>query len=163
MLQCQPVDLDFIEHAPLKFINSAELDLSADEVFAILADVDSWPVWFGGMTNVTWLTPAPYGVGSQRQVTLSGLIKVSETFLVWVPGKRFCFRFEQQNALLAKAAIEDIQLEVLANKRCKITYSVYMALPTPISFMGFALKPILNSTFKRGVKGLQKYCETLTN
>ena len=157
MRPCQAVELDFIERAPLQFSNVIELNATPDVVFDVLADIDSWPKWFEGMTSSAWLTPAPYGQGSQRQVTLLGLVKVDETFLVWQPGKRFCFRFEQQNALLAKAGIEDVQLKALDNNRCRLTYSVYLELPKPMSALSFALKPVLGMIFKRGAQGLAKH------
>lgn len=157
MFNCEAVELDFIERAPIQFTNIIELNATPEAVFEVLADIDSWPKWFGGMSSTSWLTPAPYGTGAQRQVTLFGLVKVTETFLAWQPGQRFCFRFEQQNALLAKAAIEDIQLEALANNRCQLTYNVYLELPKPMSALSFAFKPILGMTFKRGAKGLAKH------
>ncbi|GAA5317825.1 MAG: SRPBCC family protein [Candidatus Pelagadaptatus aseana] len=157
LFSCVPVELDFICEAPLVFENIIEVDATPDDVFEVLTDVDSWPKWFSGMTDVKWLTDAPHGDRSQRQISLMGLVKVDETFLCWEPGKRFSFRFEKQNALLAKAAIEDIQLEPLGDGRCRVNYSVYMELPKPLSPLAIILKPVLGQIFKRGAKGLQKY------
>ena len=159
LFKCTPVELDFIAVAPLSFENSVEVDASADAVFDILADVNSWPRWFSGMTKVVWNGKAKGGVGAQRTISLMGLVKVKETFLEWQPGKRFCFRFERQNALLARAAVEDIHLTDLGDGRCRVDYNVYMELPRPLSPLALLLKPVLGTIFKRGAEGLKTYVQ----
>lgn len=159
LFKCTPVELDFIAVAPLKFSSSTEVAATPDSVFGVLADVGSWPQWFSGMTRVVWNTETAGGVGAQRTISLMGLVKVKETFLEWQPGQRFTFRFEQQNALLARAAIEDIQLTDLGGGRCRVDYDVYMELPRPLSPLALLLKPVLGSVFERGLKGLKEYIE----
>ena len=157
LFSCVPVELDFICEAPLVFENIIEVDATPDQVFDVLADVDSWSQWFTGMSAVKWLSDAPQGRGSQRQISLLGLVKVNETFLCWEPGERFSFRFDKQNALLAKAAIEDIQLSPVGDGRCRVNYTVYLELPKSMSPLAVLLKPVLGQIFKRASRGLQKY------
>ncbi len=157
MLQCQPVGLDFIETAPVRIENIIEVDVTPEQVFGVLADVGTWRKWFQGMTDVVWLTSEPPGVGSRRQVTMLGLVRVTETFLAWEEGRRFAFCFDGQSAPLAKSALEDFQLEALSGGRCRINYRVYLSLPGPLSPLGFALNPVLGAVFERGAAGLKRY------
>ena len=48
MSACRAVDMSFTEQAPLTIVNVVDLNASPDRVFAIFADVDSWPEWFTG-------------------------------------------------------------------------------------------------------------------
>ena len=46
MFKCQPVDLDYLENAPFKFVNTVELNAKPEQVFKLFEDPDAWPKWY---------------------------------------------------------------------------------------------------------------------
>ena len=64
----EPVGLDFLSSAPVRFAYTAPLPAPADTVFAaISADPSTW-TWFPGLTNARYESSAPFGVGTLRSV-----------------------------------------------------------------------------------------------
>lgn len=107
------VDLTFFDTAPWKFVNSCVVDAPASEVFALFEDGKAWPLWFPRMTNVSWTSPKPYGVGTTRDVSL-GDYSLAEYFIRWdgeSEVKRFSFCLEGQ-------VILHVQVFVCAHFAC---------------------------------------------
>jgi hypothetical protein len=161
LFRCRPVGLDFIERAPWRFENVAELEAPAERVFDLFADGESWPRWFEGIRDVQWTSPEPKGVGTTRTVRLS-TATVYEHFLVWEPGRRFTFRFEGANRPLFRAGIEDYRLEDLGAGRCRFLYGVYVEPTTLVRLLSFVVRPMLASSFEGGARGLERYVKTLS-
>jgi hypothetical protein len=72
MFPCERVDVDFTETAPYRFTNSVDLAIAPQQLFEVLADAESWPHWASVITNVTWTSPEPRGVGTTRTVDMRG-------------------------------------------------------------------------------------------
>lgn len=154
--ESQPVGLDFIDRAPYRFENTAELDATPEQVFDLLADGDAWPKWFRDIKRVTWTTPDPKGVGTKRTVKLAAAT-VYEYFLVWERGKRYTFRFEGANRPIFKAGIEDYRMEPLPGGRTKFFYGVYLEPAPIVALLGPIGKAIFARMFRKGTIGLQRY------
>lgn len=153
---CRPVGLEFIEVADYRFENVVELKASAESVFDMFADGESWPRWFPGIQRVDWTTPEPKGVGTTRTVRLT-TATVFEHFLVWERGRRFTFRFEGANRPLFRAGIEDYRLEDLGFERCRFTYGVYLDPTLLVRLLGPLTRAWFAHTFTSGARGLQAY------
>jgi len=87
---CRPVRLDFVESAPLRFVNELEINASSEDVFKVLADADASPGFLADVIKAEWTSPEPHGVGSTRMLVLKSMT-ARENFIAWEPGKRFTF------------------------------------------------------------------------
>jgi uncharacterized protein YndB with AHSA1/START domain len=85
MHPCERVGLDFIAHPPFRFVSTVDLAIPAEQVFEILDDAESWPRWATAITEVTWTSPQPHGVGTTRTVYMRGGLVGDEEFLAWEP------------------------------------------------------------------------------
>ena len=72
MFPCERVSVSFTETAPYRFTNSADLAITPEQLFEVLADAAAWPRWASVITNVTWTSPEPRGVGTTRTVDMRG-------------------------------------------------------------------------------------------
>ncbi len=95
MFPCQRVDLDFVDTAPFRFVSTVDLAITAEQVWEVLDDAESWPHWATVITKVTWTSPEPHGVGTTRVVNMRGGIVGDEEYLAWDPFSHMAFRFNE--------------------------------------------------------------------
>ncbi|WP_299493025.1 SRPBCC family protein [Acaryochloris sp. IP29b_bin.137] len=153
---CRPVGLEFLNKAPIKFINEVELNASPAQVFSILENAEAWPHWFKEIVQVEWHHPKPYGVGTTRTVKLT-TITVEEFFFVWEQDKRFAFYLTSMSLPLAKALVEEYRLIPLGENRSQLTYTVCLE---PSFWLRLGSPWLLNSyeqMFQQAVKDLAVY------
>lgn len=81
MHPCAPVGLDFVDSAPYRIVSTVDLAITPEQLFEVLADENSWPHWATVITEVTWTSPPPRGVGTTRTVKMRGGITGNEEFL----------------------------------------------------------------------------------
>ena len=154
--RCRAIDLDFLEQAPVRFVNQIELASSPEHVFNIFEDGEAWPQWYKGIRKVEWTSPKPYGVGTTRTVELS-TVTGDEYFFLWEQNKRFTFYFTVMSLPIAKALAEDYCLEDLGNHRCHFTYTVALEPTIFTRLMGpLILKP-LEKMFQQATKSLSLF------
>ena len=104
---CQRVDLGFVDTAPFRFVSNIDLNISPEQLFEVLADETSWPRWASVITNVTWTSPEPRGVGTTRTVDMRGGITGEEEFLAWEPFTHMAFRFNESTTSSITAFASD--------------------------------------------------------
>lgn len=149
----EPQTVDFIERATMRAVAEREVAATPQRVFEVLADVESWPQWFPNLSEATWLTEAPHGVGSRRRVRV-GPLKVEEEFIVWEPGERWGFTFVDVNLGGSKAGVELVELTPVGDDRTHVRYTMAIE-PSGL------LKP-LTGPFRAGAeKGLRDGLEGL--
>ena len=68
---------------------STEIDATAARVWAVLADLGTWPEWTASMREVTPLGDGPVGEGSRVRVRQPKLPTVVWTISDWQPEHRF--------------------------------------------------------------------------
>ena len=95
MHPCERVGLDFIDSAPFRFVSTVDLTITPEQVFEILDDAESWPLWATAITKVTWTSPQPHGIGTTRTVDMRGGLVGDEEFLAWEPHSHMAFRFDR--------------------------------------------------------------------
>ncbi|MEU0539112.1 SRPBCC family protein [Nocardia sp. NPDC005978] len=151
---CRPVDLTFIATAPHRFANTVELNVTPAQVFEVLAEADSWPLWASVITGVTWTSPAPHGVGTTRTVRMRAGMVGNEEFLAWNPNTHMAFRFNESGTSGITAFAEDYRIVPTATG-CRLTWTLAMSgdKPTDISLRLFA--PVMNLTFRRFLRNLR--------
>ena len=107
----RPVDLDFFESAPCRFIGTGVIHQPAERVFATIADDPaSWGDWFPGFSRSgRYVSPPPHGAGAVRQVAMGG-IRFRETVLAWERPHRWAFGIDEASIPFARALAEDYQV-----------------------------------------------------
>lgn len=71
------------------FSETIDIESSPLAVFAVYADVESWPTWTPSVTEVRRLDPGPLQVGSRARVRQPGLPVGEWTVTELVPGQSF--------------------------------------------------------------------------
>ncbi len=155
---CRPVDLNFLNSAPVRFVNEVTINASPERVFAVLEDPESWPKWFKDIVRVEWTSPRPFGVGTTRTVTLKTMT-VYEKFITWETGKRFTFYFTETSMPFAHAFCEDYRLESSGNGRTQFTYIVAYEPRFLIRLAGPVGRLIIGRMFRNGARSLATYME----
>lgn len=105
MPKLRPVGLDFVDHAPRRWVFVATVPADRTRVFAALsADPMTWKSWFPGVSSGAY-EGAP-GVGAMRVVKVRGA-SFFETMLAWDQPSRWTFRVDRSTVPIAKALVED--------------------------------------------------------
>ena len=72
MYATRPVDLDFLNAAPLRLTFANTLRAKPTAVFdAIAHDVATLPRWYGAVAKAEYGGPEPFGVGTKRRVKIT--------------------------------------------------------------------------------------------
>jgi hypothetical protein len=101
----RPEDLTFLDRAPETYVFDAVIEAPRHEVFAaISADPSTWR-WFPGLSNAGYRSAAPHGVGSKREVHMSGTA-YHETMIGWEEPSLWAYRVDASSAPLAHALVE---------------------------------------------------------
>ncbi len=156
---CERVDLDFVDHAPYRFVSAVDLAITPEQLFEVLADATSWPRWASVITNVTWTSPEPRGVGTTRTVHMRGGITGDEEFLAWEPFTRMAFRFNESSTSSVAAFAEDYRVVPTPNG-CHLTWIMAMKPNGLAGRLGlFTGRPIMGWLFQRFLHNLRRYTD----
>lgn len=158
MHPCERVGLDFLERAPQRFSNSVELAVTPDEIWEVLADAQAWPHWASVITNVTWTSPEPRGVGTTRVVDMRGGIIGDEEFLAWEPARHMAFRFNASSTSALVVFVEDYIIEPTP-QGCRLTWILANELRGPARWFSPISGPLMNLGFRRFLANLRRYTD----
>jgi Polyketide cyclase / dehydrase and lipid transport len=156
VFKCRREGIDFLDTAPEKVVNIVEVAASPEAIFKVFEDGSAWAKWFKGITDVTWTSPKPFGVGTTRNVSL-GAMKVSEHFFIWEQNKRFSFYFTETNLPFVKALVEDYQLEIIDKNTTRFIYTVAYEPSLLLKLSGPIGKSALRKNFGGAAKSFAKY------
>lgn len=157
---CVPLGVDDYAGMPERFDYVTELACSPDELFDVLEDAESWPVWASpGIARVVWTSGKPYQVGTTRTVHMTGGLAVDEEFIVWERGKRMGFTFTSTTEEVWESFGELYEVEDLGGGRCRLSWTVAYAPKGTFGSIHFLVKPFMRITLGRYMKSLQKYVE----
>ena len=142
-----PVDTAFFSTAPQRLRDTFEIPRPSAEVWAELAG-DSPLEWCRILSDVSWTSPRPFGVGTTRTVrSLAGVSVIDERFFVWEEGRRQSFYAVATNVPLFRRFGEDIELEPTGDASCRLTWTIAIE-PRPWARPTAALNgPIFRSLF----------------
>lgn len=158
MFACERVDLSFVDTAPFRFRNSVDLAITPEQLFEVLADAQAWPRWASVITNVTWTSPEPRGVGTTRIVEMRGAIVGDEEFLAWEPFTHMAFRFNECSTRAVAAFAEDYRVEIIPGG-CRLTWTMAQK-PAGASRLPMRLfAPLLNLALRRFLRNLRRYTD----
>jgi carbon monoxide dehydrogenase subunit G len=156
---CERVDLSFIDDAPFRFVSTVDLTITPEQLFEVLADEESWPHWATVITNVTWTSPEPRGIGTTRTVDMRGGITGAEEFLAWEPYSHMAFRFNESTSDAISAFAEEYRV-VRTLEGCHLTWVMAMKPNGVAARLGMQLgKPVMGWLFQRFLHNLDRYAE----
>lgn len=156
--KCRPVEMEFLDSAPVQFVNEIELAASPAQVFAIFENAETWPHWFQDIVTVEWHNPKPYGVGTTRTVNLK-TVAVEEYFFEWEQNKRFAFYFTSMSLPLINALLEEYRLEPLGEDRSKFIYTVCLEPSVWLRLGGPWILKIYEKMFQQATQDLAIYIQ----
>lgn len=129
---------------------SHRFSLPRNIVWAALKDADTWPRWLP-LKKVVWTSPAPFGIGTTRTVTLPAG-EAEEEFFAWEEGCTMAFRFSA-STIPFDAFAEDYRLRDVPGG-CELTITHAAKTNTFILMM---IKPVATLALKQSMKKLEKY------
>ena len=150
---CKSSNVDYIDNAPVLFINTADLEAPPGAVFAALRDTDTWLQWFPDMTSAEW--QGEPGVGSDRIVKV-GPMELKEHFVIWKEPYQMAFYVSETSLPFARRMVENYTIEETA-RGSRFTYAVGMQFRFPLSLVKFAVKPKFERMFKDAVVSFANY------
>jgi hypothetical protein len=140
MYATRPVDLDFLNTAPLRMSFAGTLRAAPEAVFdAIAHDVADLPHWYGAVADAEYGGTAPFGVGTKRRVRLLGGVAFHEEILAWDTPSRYAYRMERTTVPGIRAMAEEwAVLETPAGTRVAWTMALDATLPTAVALRASA-------------------------
>jgi carbon monoxide dehydrogenase subunit G len=116
-----PRTLDFAESAPVIFESTEVVASTPDEVWAVLCDHERWPEWMGSLKRVRPTSSPASGVGSTREVVLSGGLTFQEEFIAWDEPERWAFT-GLEGPGVARGLVERVTIRGLGPGRTEVSY-----------------------------------------
>lgn len=120
----EPQDADFVDHAPIRIEAEIVVDVEPEALWAVLADDEAWPEWFGSPLTKVERTSPEQGIGATRRVTLGQgpvALTIDEEFNLWAPPHRWGFTAVGGPAMF-RALSERCTIHVEAPGRTRVTY-----------------------------------------
>lgn len=116
-----PRDLDFADSAPVTFEASEVVTSTPAEVWAVLCDHERWPEWMGSLKSVRPTSTPPSGVGSTREVVLTGGLRFQEEFIAWDEPGLWAFT-GLEGPRVARGLVERVTVQDLGPGQTRVTY-----------------------------------------
>lgn len=151
-----PVDEQLVRGAKALPVAEREMAVSAETLFATLADGPSWSKWVPVIREVSWTSPKPFRVGTTRTVTLTGGIKVDEVFWTWEPNRRMGFAAEGINVGWVAALAEVYEIEPLGAQRCRLRWTFAVSLSGALGKMRPVVEWVLSTVQPHLLKKLER-------
>ncbi|MFC5247108.1 SRPBCC family protein [Streptomyces nigrescens] len=147
----RPVELDFVESAPLRLVFTAEVSAPPKAVYAALADdVADWSCWFTGVAR-----SAPTQGGTGREVRLTGGTRFTETILAAEPDAHYAYRVDTTNAPGLRALLEDWRLAP-AGGGTRLRWTFAADGPAPFRLLLTLARPGLGRAFRESARALDR-------
>ena|SRR5947209_696542 len=139
------VDEAFFTSAPSRFVDTIEVALPAETVWAELTR-DAALDWCRGL-KITWLSPRPFGVGTKRQAKLLGVLRVQEEYFIWEEGRRMAFYVTGVRPPAYRRSAEDYVVEAVGSDRCRFTWTLAFDLTLLGKLNSPVFAPVINRMF----------------
>jgi hypothetical protein len=122
--RCESADEAFLETAPMRLRGVFEVPRPAAEVWGELTS-DRPLHWCRILSDVSWTSPRPFGVGTTRTVkALRGASVLKERYFRWEEGSRHSFEvLETTNPMIRRLA-EDYLVEPISDSASRFTWLI---------------------------------------
>jgi hypothetical protein len=144
----EPVDERFFATAPKRFVDTMDLPVPAEKVWADLTGDDALQ-WCRMIKRVTWTSPRPFGVGTTRTVRVAfGALVANERFFRWEEGRQKSFIIVEASLPLFRRLAEDYVVEQTSPDSSRFTWTIALE-PTAAGRPGAPLTAaIMRSLFR---------------
>lgn len=150
--QLRPVELDFVETAPVRLVFAAALEAPPEAVYRALAeDVSGWPEWFDAVSGVT-----PTRGGAGRDVTLRVGVSFEETVLASDPDTRYAYRVDRTNAPAVTAFAEEWRILPGPTGGSRVRWTFAVDGPPAARALVRLTKPGLRFSFRGAMRALDR-------
>ena len=159
----ESADADFLDSAPYIFRYQKRFAAPPEKVWESLASDTSVADWGPSVSEVTWLSPRPFGIGTSREVAL-GPARVRERFFRWDEGRGYSFAVYEGNVPIFRRFAEDYVVEPVGSDGKATLFSWTVAIePKRAYAVPFkALSPVMKAGFGRLVSDGQRYFDKQT-
>lgn len=154
----EPADAGLFDSAPHVYRFRKRFAAPPDRVWESLTSDASLAAWSPMVTDVKWLSPRPFGVGTEREVVLApGLTRVRERYFRWDEGRGYSFAVFAANAPAFRRFAEDYVVESDGGDGTLFAWTVAIEPKGALSLPFRALSPILKAAFGRMAADGQRY------
>ncbi len=151
-------DQKLLESAKARAIAEREMDVTAEQLFAVLEDGSSWTEVSGAIRDVTWTSPKPFAVGTTRTVTFAGGIRIDEVFWTWERNRRMGFSVTAASTGRLRGLCEVYEITPLSPDRCKMRWVLAASLS---GWLG-RIEPVIARIFEIGQRQMLRKLERVT-
>lgn len=143
----RPVELDFLDRAPVRLAFSAAVAAAPEAVYQALAvDTEGWSAWFGAVSSAR-------PTASGRVVVLAGVLRFEETVLAADRPGRYAYRADTVNAPGLRALLEEWRVAPVS-RGSLIQWTVAADGSAPLRRLLRASAPGLRRAFRGAVHKL---------
>lgn len=120
----RPADESFLDSAPLRLSDTIPIARPARAVWDEMTG-DGALRWCRILGGVTWMTPRPYGVGTERSIKVfGGAVVFTERFFRWEEGRRHSFAVTHTSVPAFRRFAEDVLIEPDGDGACRMTWTI---------------------------------------
>lgn len=110
---------EWIDSAPSVAESSVAIDATPANVWARVADHETWPEWFTDLKKIERIGTG-VGVGSGRRVSVA-VMTIDEEFTAWTENEHFAFAVTKFPLPVIAAMVESVRIEA-TDAGCQVTY-----------------------------------------
>ena len=122
MSQLTPQEIQFADTASIRAEGTALVVGTPGEVWAVLVDHESWPMWFAGVKSCRATSDPARGVGSTREVVLVGGSRFRERFIAWEEGALWSFTATEMTPAVVRSLVERVTIAEFSPGRTQVIY-----------------------------------------
>jgi hypothetical protein len=139
--------------AAQRFVHLVDLPETPARVWARLTADDALTSWSSVITDATWMTPRPFGVGTRREVQLGGVIRLEERFYRWIENERMTFGVDTASIPGLRRFAEDLVLHPTEHgTRLRWTFAVEGTAPLrPLLRLARPLNRVVTASIAKGI------------
>jgi uncharacterized protein YndB with AHSA1/START domain len=150
-------DASVLTSAPHVYRYRTQYPASPERVWESLVSDESLAAWGPSVKSVTWLSPRPFGVGTTREVVLTGgAPRVRERFIRWEEGRRYSFAVYEASVPVFRHFVEDYLVEADGDHTL-FTWTVAIEPKSTFALPMKVLSPVLKVAFGRTASDGKRY------
>lgn len=146
----RPVEIDFVESAPLRLAFAAEVSAPPKAVCGAGGRWAYWSCWFTGVAR-----SASTQGGAGREVRLTGGTRFTETVLAAEPDAHYAYRVDTTNAPGLRALLEDWRLTP-SGDGTRLRWTFAADGPAPFRLLLTLARPGLGRAFRESARALDR-------
>jgi len=149
-------DESFFQEASRRVVVDVTVDRPASEVWAELTEDDPMSSYCRAISDITWTSPRPFGVGTTRTTrVLGGLIKLDESYPHWDEGRRKVFVGVRTLPPVLRRFAEEYLVEPIDPGHCRFRWTAVWE-PT---LVGRPIGPVGRAIFASIARDVERHFE----